>query len=260
MDAAGNIASVMQTLTFSNPQPPVLQLPTRLLLPCGDPIDDLRSSQELVEDGLLSHPCNRSMNVSYLDSIEQKLCGKSFTRYWSVIDDCGNSVGIQQAIKILELQMPDQPQDGQVNVDLNKMLKWPHYPGAVESRLYIWLENDLARPSMPNLATTSLTYQPSTPYTPNTRYLWQVEYILSSESDNLLNVTNVPSPIWGFETRTYADFSASMVIVPVEAFSGQDLTVSWQVENIGSREVQYQPGMMRFIYLLVRILMVVPED
>ncbi len=234
-DAAGNIATVMQTLTFSNPQPPELRIPTKLLLPCGDPIDDLRSSGELVEAGLLSHPCNRSMNVSFEDSVEQKLCGRSFTRYWSVVDDCGNSVGIQQTIKILELQTPDQPQDGQVNVGLNNMLKWPQYPGSVEYRLYIWLESDLSRPSMPELVSQSLTYQPPTPYTPNTRYLWQVEYILSTESDSLLNVTVVPSPIWGFETRTYADFSTSTVTIPSEAFSGQDLTISWQVENIGSR-------------------------
>ena len=199
------------------------------------PIEDPRSAKEFVIDGVLSHPCNRSMNVSYQDSVEQKLCGDTFTRYWSVIDDCDNSVGFQQTVKILELQTPDYPQDGQLNINLNEMLRWPQYPGSVEYRLYVWFESNSSRPKMPTLVTASLIYRPSIPYVPNTRYLWQVEYVLDTETNSLLNVTIVPSPVWGFETRTFADFATSTITIPSEAFSGQDLTMSWTVENIGSR-------------------------
>ena len=235
MDAAGNQATVSQTLTFSNPQPPTLNLPNNLLIPCGDPISDQRRAEDLVADGVLAHPCNRSMNVSYQDSVEQVLCGNTFIRYWSVVDDCGNGASIQQNIKVLDLQMPDQPEDGQVNVDLTGIIKWPRYPGSIEFRFFIWNENELSRPEIPTLVTTALSYQPLVAYMPNTRYLWQVEYVLETRSNNLLNVTVVPSPIWGFQTRTYADFSVAQVFIPSEAFSGQDLTISWTVENIGSR-------------------------
>ena len=235
MDRAGNEAFFIQQIVFTNPLPPMVQIPATLLLPCGAPVDDLRNVNELVDDGVISHPCNRSMDVSYQDSVGRKSCGITFTRFWSVTDDCGLSVGTQQTVRILELQMPDAPQDGQVNLGLHAMLRWPHYPGSVEYKLYIWPAEMPLRQQMPSLVTMSLTYRPSLPFIPNTRYLWQVEYVLDGDSSEFLNVTEVPGPVWGFETRTFADFSVTEVNVPSIAFSGQDLTISWTVTNIGSR-------------------------
>ena len=221
-------------ISFSSPQPPELHLPTSVLLACGDPVEDDRTAEDFVREGLLHHPCNSSMEATYQDSTNDKSCGKTFTRTWKVTDDCGGIVQTTQTILILEPIIPEQPLNGQINVDLDAVLEWPFYPNAIQHYLYVWIKGE-PKPKSPTFVTTSRNYKSSELYEPDTQYFWQVDYILSSESGNLLNASVVPGPIWTFITRTYADFVVIDVDVPSGAFSGKELTVSWTVENVGSR-------------------------
>ncbi|XP_041361873.1 uncharacterized protein LOC121377841 [Gigantopelta aegis] len=124
----------------------------------------------------------------------------------------------------IQPQYPDYPQNGQRNVDLKQRLAWPQYPGATSYKVYVWPYNS-TKPSSPKITTTSRFYNPASPYPPGTRMLWQVEYQTPSGT--------IPSPIWGFESRHYADFMVDSITVPPQAFSGQSMSVRWQVKNIG---------------------------
>lgn len=233
-DWAGNTNSFTQIITFTSSQPPELSLPANKLLACGDPVEDDRTAEDLVREGLLYHPCNRSMQVHYIDSIQQKLCGMTFTRTWTVEDDCGGTTQSYQTVTILELVLPEQPQNNQISVDLDIVLKWPPYPGAVRHELFIWIEGEEI-PETPIYITTGYSFRNEESYQPSTRYMWKVDYALGSEYDELYNTTVIPSPIWTFLTRTFADFVVTDVSMPSSAFSGKDLMISWTVQNIGSR-------------------------
>ncbi len=234
-DEAGNEASQTQNITFTSTQPPELQLPLSVLLACGDPVNDDRSAEDLVNEGLLSHQCNRSMDVKYTDSTAQKYCGMTFTRTWTVTDDCGGQTQRDQTVIILEPSMPEQPINNQMNVDLDITIQWPPYPNTVLHNLYVWPESS-TKPNGPTYVTSTRQYKTPNPYLPNTKYLWQVEYQLDHESGDLLNATIVPSPTWSFITRTYADFAVAQIDIPSSgAFSGKDVTISWTVVNVGSR-------------------------
>ena len=61
----------------------------------------------------------------------------------------------------------------------------------------------------------------------------QIEYILQQGSDETLGQNVIPSTVWGFQTRAYPDLTVTSVTLPDSAFTGQDVTVEWTVENIG---------------------------
>lgn len=160
------------------------------------------------------------------------------------MDDCGNVVGAQQRIQILELVLPESPANGEVNVALTAFLSWPSYPGAISHRVYIWRYED-ERPMEPAKETTELMYRPSSPYPHGARMLWQVEYVIAGE------VTIVPSPIWGFITRSFPDLTVGEIVIPDFAFSGQAIAISWEVSNVGQMGV---PGTGRLDYVYFSLL------
>ena len=61
----------------------------------------------------------------------------------------------------------------------------------------------------------------------------QIEYILQQGSDETLGQNVIPGTVWGFQTRAYPDLTVTSVTLPDSAFTGQDVTVEWTVENIG---------------------------
>ena len=225
-DDAGNRASRLQLVTLTSPLPPEIIAPSVMFLPCGSVEDAISNVEELKKGIIVRHPCDRPTEINFTDSAVIDRCGFSFSRTWLVEDDCGGSNTFQQTIRILDQQLPDAPENGQLNTDINQRLMWPQYPGAFSYEVYVWQFGN-ARPVKPTSVTTLRHYQPSPHYPPGTKMSWQIEY----RTD--VNVT-VPSPVWGFETEAFPDFSVTDIMLPSFAFSGQDFDVSWTVINIGN--------------------------
>lgn len=238
-DAAGNSANSLQSITITNILPPQINIPTFRLVACSD---DLESELDILnaDDSVpVFHPCDRPLQISFSDDVTIKQCGSEFTRFWTVMDDCGNVVGAQQRIQILELVFPESPANGEVNVDLRAPLNWPSYPGAESHRVFVWRYED-DRPIEPTHETTAFIYRPSSPYPPSTRMLWQVEYVVGGDSRRRRQseITIIPSPVWGFITRDFPDFTVNDIVLPDFAFSGQPIEISWEVQNIGQMGVR----------------------
>ncbi|PIK41260.1 hypothetical protein BSL78_21899 [Apostichopus japonicus] len=244
-DAAGNSATSRQSLVIDIILPPQINIPTFRLLACDDNLEselDILNPQQVGTP--VFHPCGHPLRVTFSDDVAVKQCGSEFTRFWTVMDDCGNVVGAQQRIQILELVLPESPANGEVNVALTAFLSWPSYPGAISHRVYIWRYED-ERPMEPAKETTELMYRPSSPYPHGARMLWQVEYVIAGE------VTIVPSPIWGFITRSFPDLTVGEIVIPDFAFSGQAIAISWEVSNVGQMGV---PGTGRLDYVYFSLL------
>ena len=223
-DEAGNQATSMQIIVFTTPQAPQVISSTELTIPCGN-IEDAAQNAEHANLTII-HPCGRSVNATFMDSTEIDRCGFTFTRSWLLQDDCGTSHTFQQIIHVLDQQLPNSPENGEVNTRLDVTLLWPQFPGAYSYQVFVW-EYETDRPHEPTAIVDTHEYTTPTNYPPGTRLLWQIEYITDT------NMT-VPSPIWGFMTQSFPDLSVSDIIVPDYAFSGQQFDISWTVINVGN--------------------------
>lgn len=231
-DSAGNTILANQSIRFSDILPPVVLSPSLLPVACGSVAQHNNLS--------VSHPCNRPLSLTYTDSVDLYRCAFTFTRTWTVADDCGMSVTFRQDIRVLNQQFPDHPMNGLINARLDETLIWPHFPGVMSYEVYIWEEAEV-QPSLPVTVTNQRSYYPHTNYPPGTRMLWQIVYVLG------VNDT-VPSPIWGFETEHRPDLRVIDVTVPAYAFSGQTFDVRWTVTNNGGLSVTI-PSFTDAIYL-----------
>lgn len=224
VDDAGNEAVVVQTISFTNPQPPQVLSATDIAIPCGDVEDAIQIAE--ASNLMVIHPCGRPVTVNFSDSTSIDRCGFTFTRFWEIRDDCGTSTSFQQNIRVLDQQFPESPAIGQVNVGLFDPLLWPQFPGAYSYEVYVWVFGT-ERPSAPTEVVSTLRYDPLTAYPPGTSLLWQIEYVTGVN-------TTVPSPVWGFTTQAFPDLTVTDITLPDVAFSGQDFEVSWTVINIGN--------------------------
>ena len=223
-DDAGNNASLIQTITFTVPQPPQILTSRQITIPCGNVEDAIQNAEKTTLTVI--HPCERPVKTTFTDSAPVDRCGFTFTRTWVVLDDCGTSSTLQQTIRVLDQQLPDSPISGQVNTRLDEPLLWPQFPGATNYKVYVWVFGT-ERPQAPAAIVDIRQYIPSTNYPPGTRLLWQIEYITGEN-------TTVLSPVWGFETRSFPDLAVSEIEVSPVAFSGQQFDVSWTVINVGN--------------------------
>ena len=144
-DLAGNSASKIQVINLSNIQAPTVIYNANTTIACGSFEERQQDMREAIN---VTHPCNRPITITHVDSVASILCGTTVTRTWTIADDCGKQVSIGQRIRILPLQSPDYPKNGQVNVALREALRWPQYPGAVRYNVYLWRYGD-AKPSSP---------------------------------------------------------------------------------------------------------------
>ena len=227
-DDAGNTAYINQEIMFTSPREATVKFPDDAIVPCGD-------LQQVTDDSMLpaikvEHPCGLPVNITYTDPSEAGRCEVTFNRQWLLTDDCGGQVSHSQQIQILKLQIPDTPQNGQTNIDLQYTLRWPVYPGSVSYKVYIWY-TDERKPFEPVAITTNPEYTLPAGLRPGTQISWQVEFVLN-------NNKTVPSPHWGFETRKYPDVAVESITVPPIAFSGQSFDVRWTVRNIGNLTTQ----------------------
>ena len=238
-DNANNSASLAQTISFTNPQPPTISAPSEIAIPCG-------SVEEVIQDiGQttlnVTHPCGRPITLSYSDSSVVNRCGFTFTRTWTIQDDCGSSSIFLQLIRVLQQQFPDSPANGQINTRLNEPLLWPQFPGATSYHIFVWVHGT-DRPQVPTAVVYTRQYYTSTNFPSGTRMLWQIEYVTSDDN-------TVPSPVWGFETQSVPDLAVNDIEVPPVAFSGQQFDVSWTVVNNGNRGISINNNWYDGIYI-----------
>ena len=144
-DQAGNSASMTQVINLNNLSPPAVSYHANATIACGS----FEEQQQDMRDAInVTHPCDRPITITHVDSVPTILCASSFTRTWTIADDCGRQVSVLQKIRILALQLPDYPKNGQVNVALRESLRWPQYPGSVRYNVYLW-RYGTTKPSSP---------------------------------------------------------------------------------------------------------------
>ena len=226
VDEADNIAMETQVISFTNPRALNVMAATVAVIPCGSISEILDAANKLSESFVITNYCERPIDISFMDASDINRCGFIFTRNWFVEDDCGMRTSFQQTIRVLDPQQPDRPNNGETNVELSQVLRWPQYPGAVSYKVFVWRYGS----QQPDNATVEVTmryYRPSEPYSPGTRFLWQVMYSINAS-------TVIPSPIWGFETRSFADFVVQSLSIPPYAYSGTEFELSWNVINLGN--------------------------
>lgn len=134
-DQAGNSASMMQDIKLTNPRGPTVSYHRNATIACGSFDEQQQDMRDAIN---VTHPCGRPITITHVDSVPTILCGTTFTRTWTIADDCRQQVSVGQQIRILPLQLPDYPRNGQVNVALRETLRWPQYPGSVRYNIYIW--------------------------------------------------------------------------------------------------------------------------
>ena len=229
-DAAGNSGSMHQQITFTSPRPAKVQFPRNAQVPCGDL--DIVTKEVMMPSVKVIHPCNLPVNISFIDPNGDGQCGVTFNRTWQVTDDCEGSLRYFQLIKMLEPQIPLTPQNGQTNIDLGYMLRWPIYPGSVSFKVFLWKAN-MPKPSTPTAITDKPGYilSKSLDFQPGENIFWQIEF-------GLKNNETIPSPRWEFQTRKYPDVIVASITTPPIAFSGQSFGVRWTVRNIGNSMTQ----------------------
>lgn len=224
-DAAGNEATQTQVISFESPTPIRLLFAREALVPCGDIDDFTKSMQDYISNNI-NHPCGIPFKrISFTDSNINK-CGITIIRTWHIEDSCGSTANGTQQIKILQLEVPVTPKNGQVNVELQSTLRWPAYPNAIKYEIYLWLYGQ-EKPERPFITIQSRTYWRTSRLTSNTKYSWKVEIDIG-ENDT------IPGPKWSFETRKIADLTIERVTVPTVAFSGQSFVVQWSARNTGT--------------------------
>ena len=230
IDRAGNVAKIVQVITFANVISPSVSGSSDVYIPCSDTAK-LSSSAYAVQIMNIRSLCGRKINVTYIDSIPADQCGITISRQWIIRDDCNSLVYFSQIIYIQQPSSPDFPDNGQVNVNLRSSLGWPTYPNAAGFNIHIW-RFGTTQPLEPTafVQIWRREYSPPTPFSPNTQYLWRIGYIVS-----VVNGTReIPGPTWGFETESFADLALISVRVPQITFSGSSFTVTWTVNNIGN--------------------------
>ena len=144
-DQAGNSASKIQNINLINLRPPTVTYQGNVTIACGSFDEQQQDMRDAIN---VTHPCDRPIKIRHADSVPTILCARTFKRTWTIADDCGKQVSVIQQIRILALQLPDYPKNGQVNVALRESLEWPRYPGSASYNVYLW-QYGSTKPSSP---------------------------------------------------------------------------------------------------------------
>lgn len=118
------------------------------------------------------------------------------------------------------------PANGAIDRQLPLTLSWIPGTNTVSYDLYIW-EATSAQPSTPyksNLGSVSYVL-PNNSFAYNTTYKWRIV------SKNPCSQTD--GPVQEFRLIPLADLTVSEVQAPLTANSGQTITISWKVTNVG---------------------------
>ena len=221
-------------------------IPAATVVPCSSKVQSSVDVNSLIQQGLISHPCDRKIKAVYEDDPPITACDITTTRTWTVSDNCNQVDTFQQLVKVLPIQKPLSPNDGEANVGLTEALVWPKYPNSFKYHVYLW-KNSESRKKVAEVSYNSYRPNGQKYYPPNSQMLWQIEFLLR---DGYLvnNQSIIPSPVWSFETMQITDFYVMTVNSPDTFFTGRTMQVSWIVKNKGSRG-NYQPNWYDWVFL-----------
>lgn len=135
-----------------------------------------------------------------------------------------------------------QPADGILDAGLPLTLSWLPASYAVSYDVYIWPSAD-PEPSVPyaaDLNTIAFTI-PQNAFTYDTDYSWRVVAKNPCAS--------TPGPIQSFRLRPLPDLQVSNVQLPASANSGQTISVSWQISNVGPGSTQTNESWKDAVFL-----------
>ena len=182
-------------------------MPAATVVPCSSKVQSSVDVDSLIHQGLISHPCVR---------------------------------------KVLPIQKPLSPNDGEVNVGLTETLRWIKYPNSFKYHVYLW-KNGENRIKVAEVSYNFYRPDGKKYYPPSSEMLWQIEFQLRHRY-LFSNQSIIPSPVWLFETIQITDFSVTTVSSPEIFFTGRTMQVSWTVENKGSRG-NYQLNWYDWVFL-----------
>lgn len=119
------------------------------------------------------------------------------------------------------------PGDGAIDQQLPLLLSWIPGNNTVNYDLYIW-DSTAAEPAVPyasNIGNVSYTLPANAPLPYNRTYKWRI--VAKNPC------TTTAGPVQHFKLIPLPDLVVSDVQVPASATSGQTISVSWKVTNIG---------------------------
>ncbi|CAC5402582.1 unnamed protein product [Mytilus coruscus] len=139
-DAAGNEANQTQVILFKSSTPISLLFGKEAVVACGDINDFTKKMKQFISKHVI-HPCGIPFKrLNYTDSRNLNNCGITIIRTWYIEDSCGSTAKGTQQIKILQMEVPVTPKNGQTNVELQSTLRWPSYPKATKYEIYVEID------------------------------------------------------------------------------------------------------------------------
>ncbi len=100
IDACGNAAACVQTITVMDTTPPAfVSCPADVTLQCGQPTDPGSTGQPIAQDN-----CDPVINITPADIVSPGRCAqeKVITRTWTARDDCQNTATCVQRITVVD--------------------------------------------------------------------------------------------------------------------------------------------------------------
>jgi hypothetical protein len=202
------------------------------------PLCGISLTPNLTGQATATSNCDTKVVITYTDAYPVTPANQYPTllaRTWIATDSCGDTKTDFQHINLIPAQLsPISPQIADTGVPLvNKKFAWTSLPEATSYRISVWpyKPDNTTRPVNPITTTTApvtyFTYISSfSPLKVLTPMVWQVDYVTPGGT--------LSSPLWSFTTEDRPDFVVTAVTVPTSVLSGQQLTVSWQVQNVRS--------------------------
>ena len=222
-------------------------IPAATLVQCLSKVQSSVDVNSLIQQGLIIHPCDRKIKVVYKDDPPITACDITTTRTWTVSDNCNQVDTFHELMKVLPIQKPLSPNDGEVNVGLTEASIWSKYPNSFKYHVHLW-KNSESRKKLAEVSYNS--YRPSSQkyYLPNSPMLWQIELLLRDGYLVNNHQSTIPSPVWSYETVEVTDFSLMTANSPDTFFTRRIMQISWIVKNKGSRG-NYQPNWYDWVFL-----------
>lgn len=179
-------------------------------------------------DGTTFASVTNEVEITWAASGEHKL-------YVSAIGSCGQETAVDSlVVAVMDAAVTPTavtnmfPSDGTGNVILPAALSWVPGANSLAYDIYIWDEGS-ARPATPakaNVTTISYNISKTSGLIYGNTYNWQVV----AKNGCLVK----DGPVQTFTLREAADLTVTEINTPTSANSGQKITISWKVKNIGA--------------------------